>query len=186
MEADDRSPETIELERVLAPLDEEEAERAMRSAEASLTERPRRYRLLGAQLAIEKPQGQSGLPDRLVEVFVADYDNHRSLRLVVGADGGVVGSEVLGYEPPFSADEISEARRLAERDESLARLARREELVVSTFAPSTAPLGERHVGLRYALPEEDLALPVASVLVNLAAGEVLRSDIEERVREGGG
>jgi hypothetical protein len=185
MEEDLRSAETRQLDAVLGPLGEEEQQQAIQAAEARIGRETDRYRILGAELLIEKPTDPDIAPERLVEVLAADYANRRGLRVLVRPTGAEE-IEVLAYEPVFHPDEIAEARQIAERDEGLAELARREEHFVTPFSP-ISEIGARLIGLRYALAEGDgAARLVAGVAVDLPAGEVVRLDLHEREQDEGG
>jgi hypothetical protein len=185
MEEDLRSAETRQLEAVLAPLGEEEQQQAIQAAKARIDRETDRYRILGAEVMVEKPTDPDLAPERLIEVLAADYANRRGLRVLVRPTGAEE-IEVLVYEPVFHPDEIAEARQIAERDERLAELARREEHFVTPFSPASV-VGARVIGLRYLLAEGDgAARLVASVAVNLPAGEVIRLDLHEPEQDEGG
>jgi hypothetical protein len=178
MDADLRSVQTRQLEAMLAPLGEEEQQQAIQAAQARITQETDRYRILGAELAVEKPTGPDLLPERLIGVLAADYANRRGLRVLVRPTGADE-IQVLTYEPVFHPDEIAEARQIAERDQRLAELGRREEQLVTPFSPSSE-IGARLIGLHYFLAEDDQAARlVASAVVDLPAGEVLRLDWHE-------
>jgi hypothetical protein len=183
METDPRSPQTRQLEAVLAPLGEEEEQQAILSAAASIADISDRYRILGAEVVIEKPSAPDVVPERLLAVFVADYANRRSVRVPVQPTGAAGEIEVLAYEPALHPDEVDEARRIAEQDERLARLVREERQVVGVFSP-VSEVGAREVGLHYALPRGDRpAELVATVVVSLVAGEILQLELHGRDSE---
>ena len=178
MDADLRSVQTRQLEAVLAPLAEEEQQQAIQAAEARITQETDRYRILGAEVAVEKPTGPDLAPERLIAVLAADYRNRRGLRVLMRPTGADE-IEVLEYEPVFHPDEIVEAREIAERDQRLGELAHREEQFVTPFSP-ISEVGARLIGLHYFLSEGDEAARlVASVVVDLPVGEVIRLDWPE-------
>jgi hypothetical protein len=178
MDADLRSVQTRQLEAVLAPLGEEEQQQAIQAAEARITQETDRYRVLGAELEVEKPTGPDLALERLIAVLAADYANRRGLRVRVRPTGADE-IQVLEYEPVFHPEEIAEARQIAERDQRLAGLARREEHLVTPFSP-ISEIGARLIGLHYFLAEGDQAARlVASAVVDLPAGEIVRLDWHE-------
>jgi hypothetical protein len=179
MEADPRSTETRQLEAVLAPVSEEEAQQATESAVAGIAEVSDHYRILGAEVVIEKPAAADVVPERLLAVFIADYANRRSVRVPVRPTG--VGEiEVLSYEPALHPDEEAEARRIAEQDERLRRLLRGDEQVVTAFSPVSV-VGAREVGLHYASTQAGPpAEPLATAVVSLVTGELLHLELHGR------
>jgi hypothetical protein len=184
----DRSPHARQLREVVAPLEKEEERRAMAAAVAQL-ERPqeRRFRVLGAELLVEKPRQPDALPERRIDVIVVDYDGRQILEVLVDANGEVVGREQLGYQPAFDPDEVDEADAIAKQDPRVARLTQQPEVLVSTFVPVVdAELGVRLVGLRYAIVESDEVRFLADVGVDLCARAVVEFEAMGTAGESGG
>lgn len=174
-----------QFEAAVAPLEAEEERRAVAAAVVQL-DRPeqRRFRVLGAELLIDKPRRLDAAPERRIDVIVVDYDARRIVEVVVDGEGEVVDHDELAYQPAFHPDEVGEAYEIAVRDERVARLAQLQEAAVSTFAPEVdAERGTRLVGLRFAVVEQEEVRYLANVAVDLCARAVLSF---EDVRTGGG
>jgi hypothetical protein len=178
-----RSGLTRRLQRVLAPVSKAEERRAMKSAIDYFVNKRNsddvRYRVLGATLRVDKPPQPAAVPPRLIDVYIADYDDKRNLAIVVDRRGKVVRSETLGFQPAFHVEEIAEARQIAEQDERVARLAKRRGLFVSDFGPS--PMGRedaRLIGLRYAVARaHQRFVHLASVVVDLSERKIVHVEI---------
>ena len=101
---------------VLAPLEDEEAARAVSLALQSLAEvgrDPSRLRRYPPQLRIEKPTERNGTPRRFVRVQIGDRDKHLVYDISVDTDGRIAESAAVeGVYPPVTADELREARRV--------------------------------------------------------------------------
>lgn len=187
----DMSDLTRRLKPVLAPLSKKEERQAVKSAVEHLTaeigsEHDLHYRILGAEIRIEKPPRRGDVPKRLIRVLIADYSNQRNLDISVNHKGKVVQSEVLrGLQPAFHPDEIQEAKEFAERDERVARLAKMPGSFASAFASDLAVArGRRLVGLHYlAAAKSGEVKPLATLVVDLASGEIV--DFRDDKAEGG-
>ena len=133
------------------------------------------YRILGAELRIDKPAQPGKLPDRMVAVVIVDYGGKRHLHVLVNASGAVAKVEDLtGSQPPFSTDEIAEARAIAEQDSRVARHLGREGLFVSDFGPAPAPDYARRVGLRYVVLNQGRIIgSLALAIVDLSARKLV-------------
>jgi hypothetical protein len=149
---------TRRLARVLVPLSRREQDRAINAAlkhffAQSELGAETRFRVIGAELRLEKPPKRGAVPKRLIQVFVVDYANRKSLGITVGTNGKVAKSQVLCFQPTFHEDEIADARKLAESEERVGRIARRRRAFVNTFTPHEATMGgNRMIGLRYLGP----------------------------------
>jgi hypothetical protein len=184
---------TRQLEQLLSPLGEAEERRAVSAAIDWTTAqaggaRDLRYRVLGANLRIEKPRRREEMPPRWIRVLIADYTHRRNLEVTVDGAGAVVeGGELAGLQPAFHRDEVREARQIAERDPIVARWARAERSFAGAFAPNADRENRRLVGLRYlaALAAEDQgqSTPLGTVVVDLYGGTVV--DIKDYTTAGG-
>lgn len=182
---------TRRLKPVLASLSKKEERRAVKAAtEHFVAETGRtadiRYRILSTEIRIEKPPKRGAMPERLIRVLIADYTNQRNLDISVNAKGEVVQSEALrGLQPAFHPDEIREAKEFAQRDRRVARLAKTTGSFAGAFASDLSlERGRRMVGLHYlAATKDGAARPLATVVVDLASGEVI--DFRDDKAEGG-
>src|SRR6266699_6532455 len=171
---------TRHLEPVIAPLSEEEEQRAIKAVVDYLTEelgseaKPH-FRVLGAELRIDKPPRPEVVPLRLIRVLVADYDRKRNLDFVVDATGKIVRVEEYPGQPAFSLDEMKEAREIAERDKQVARFAKMRGSFVSEFGPAlVSEQGDRLIGLRYAVTKKNQPTRLlVSVVVDLNERELV-------------
>jgi hypothetical protein len=187
----DMSDLTRKLKPVLVPLSKKEERQAVKSAVEHLiaeigSGHDLRYRILGAEIRIEKPPRRGDVPERLIRVLIADYSNQRNLDISVNHKGKVVQSEVLrGLQPAFHPDEIQEAKEFAERDKRVARLAKMSGSFASAFASDLAlERGRRLVGLHYlAAAKSGEVKPLATLVVDLASGEIV--DFRDDKVEGG-
>lgn len=166
---------TRRLVPVLAPLGKKEERRAIKAALDWMAVdlsglKETRFRLLGAELRIDKPPTPRGVPRRLVRVLIADYTNRRNVDVTVDAEGRVLnGSTLHRFQPAFHAEEIGEARDIAEHDSRVASVVRRRGAFPVPFAPGhgTEP-GPRAVGLHYLVATRGGgAAPLATVVVDL-------------------
>lgn len=141
---------------VLAPLEDEEAARAVSLALQSLAEvgrDPSRLRRYPPQLRIEKPTERDGTPRRFVRVQIGDRDKHLVYDISVDTDGRIAESAAVeGVYPPVTADELGEARRVAESDPRVRKLIGDESVQVHVFAPEHGPSRNRRVGIVYLRP----------------------------------
>lgn len=140
-----------------------------------------RLRVLGAELAVEKPR-RGTIPVRMVDVVIRDDTRRRALSVLVDGKGKVVRVEELDFQPGFQPDEIEEAHEIAARDRRVSAVARRRGAFVSVFAPAGHDdRGGRIVGLRYAVPaKRETIAHVASAVVDLSVGELVSFERVER------
>jgi hypothetical protein len=181
---------TRKYKRVLAPLGKTEERRALRAAVEWMTAqagnaRDLRYRVLGAELRIEKPPRHEEVPPRWIQVLIADYTNRRNLQVTIDSEGSVVeGGAPAGLQPAFHADEVREAREVAERDPRVKRWARTKRSFAGAFVPGAERETRRLVGLRYlAAEKEDQARPLGMVVVDLYGLEIV--DLTDYTTQGG-
>jgi hypothetical protein len=174
-----RSASTAKLRAVLAPLRAREEKAATTAAIDGLRRDAKlaadaRFRVIRVVLAIEKPERRESVPQRLVEVVLADYTARRVYRAVVDGRGRAVGIEELMYQPPYHLDEVKEAHAIARSDQRFARIARAKGVFASPFVPA-AQDGERSrlVGLRYAARAKDRVAQVGSAVVDLTRRELM-------------
>jgi hypothetical protein len=177
---DNRSRLTRRLGAVLAPLGKREAGRAIRVATDHLLRElgsgeEGRFRIIGAELKIEKPPRRGATPKRLIQVFIVDYANPRNLGVIIDSRGRMLESRALTFQPTFADDEISEARAIAERDARVSAIAKRRRTSVNTFTPrEAAERGHRIIGLRYfASRRQARAQIAATVVVDLNEGRLV-------------
>jgi hypothetical protein len=146
------SQSTRQLARVILPLKPKEARAAINAARARVSDDlSDHYRILGAELRIDKPSDPAKTPARTVGVLIVDYGNRRNLEVLV--DGGGKVSRIIdlqGAQPAFTKDEIEEARGIAEQDSRVERFARMKGSFVSEFGPRRTADNARRIGLRYA------------------------------------
>jgi hypothetical protein len=189
----DMSSLTRQLGSVLAPLSKGEERQAIRAAVNQLTAEigrtaEARYRVLGAEISIDKPARRGAIPKRLIQVLIVDYGNRRNLRFLVDSRGEFTERTVLRHQPPFHRDEIKEARAIAEQDARVAELARLRGSFVSAHAPMMAAEAEgRRVGLSYTLAARGRApQPLALVVVDLCERRLVAFEPMPSAGNGGG
>ena len=175
----DMSTLTRRLRPVLKPLGKTEEGAAIRLAMADLLaepDRPKdaRFRVLGAELAIEKPPRPEAVPTRAIAVLIADYANRRHLRFLVEKNK-LTRRDGLAFEPAFHIDEIREGRRIAERDRGVAAAARTRGAFASPFSPAAGgEPGVRLIGLRYAVARKGKPTAVlGTAVVDLSAAALI-------------
>jgi hypothetical protein len=175
--------------RLLAPLHKREEQRAIQAAVERFTaELPDgqevRYRVLGAELLVEKPEVPSKLPKRFIEVLIVDYPGRRNLQFLVQERGQVARVATIRGQPTFHEEEIQEARRIAGSDPRVAAVRRHRGLFVSAHAPPRpSETGGRVVQLHYVLAVKQRYEIAASVLVDLSDRRLLSVDVAGQ-REG--
>jgi hypothetical protein len=147
---------TKKLARVIVPLKKKEEQAAINAARAYLASQlSDHHRILGADLRINKPSDPGKTPQRMLGVLVLDYGHKRNLEVMVDSKGKVVEViELHGAQPAFTNDEIKEARKIAEQDRSVNRLAKMKNSFVSEFGPERTPDHARRIGLRYAIAQK--------------------------------
>jgi hypothetical protein len=166
------SPSTRKLARVILPLKPKEARAAINAAKArAANDLSDHYRILGAELRIDKPPDPAKAPVRTVGVLIVDYGNRRNFEVLVDGSGKV--SRVIdlrGAQPAFAKDEIEEARGIAEQDSRVDRFARMKGSFVSEFGPPRAADNARRIGLRYArVDRHQITKVLAHAVVDLSA-----------------
>lgn len=167
---------TRKLARVVVPLKTKEEQAAIKAAKAHLAaELSDHYRILGADLRINKPSDPGKTPQRTVGVLVLDYGHRRNLEVIVDAKGKVIHVvDLHGAQPAFAADEIEEARKIAEQDRGVARVAKMKGSFVSEFGPERASDHARRIGLRYAIVHKNhVSRVVAHAIVDLSARKLI-------------
>ena len=137
---------------VLAPLDPQEAARAVESAVQRLVlsgARVDRLIAYSPQLQIEKPDERGAAPRRFVRVPIRDRDERQLRELTVDGDGQVVAERRsdVGYPPP-TKDELERAKYLAESDERVRELIGEGEITVRVLSPAHSDRN-RHVGIEF-------------------------------------
>lgn len=165
--------------KAVAPLGKREERRAVAAAvshfESRLAKRREpRFRVIGAELTVEKPRSPRGVPTRLVSVVIAHYDAREVLSIQVDAAGRVVSSQALDFQPVFHADEVAEARALVEQDAPLRRAASRKSAFVHVFGPHQDRRRARLIGLQYLRTlRGDRVESVARAVVDLDRAQVV-------------
>jgi hypothetical protein len=170
-----RSALTRRHAHLLAPLNKKEERIATRSAEEHLGSisphgQERRFRVLGADLRIEKAERPSEPPLRFTRVVIVDYSQKQNLSVLIDRKGKVARVEKMRGQPVFHEDEVQEAREIAERDDRLAQVRKLRGLFVSTYAPPTSfATDARIVGLHYVVSRSQRQHEMlASVAVDLS------------------
>jgi hypothetical protein len=170
------SPESKRIKTIARPLTKAEERRAITAAVTAFGRTARgdgnrRFRVLWAELRVDKRARPKLLPPRRIAVVIVDYGGLRSLEFLVDNGGRVVGERTLSLSPPFAADEVKEARAIAEHDPRVARLIQTGASFDGVFTPGGQ--GERRprlVGLRYAVSKRGRAFDLrAAVVVDLSA-----------------
>jgi Cu2+-containing amine oxidase len=135
-----------------------------------------RYRVFPVELRIEKPAKPSAAPQRMVAVLVVDYENRRTIEVLVDAQAKAVGkTDLSGYQPAFLAEEIQQAREIAEQDERVAKAIRVRGVFASAFGPHRdGDPGARLVGLRFAAEDRKRgARLLGEAVVDLSAQKLM-------------
>jgi hypothetical protein len=170
---------TKKLRPVIAPLKGKEERAAIEAAKARLGgELSDHYRILGAQLRIDKPVKAGKVPDRMVGVLVVDYGKRRNVEVLVDSRGKVAQVlDLMGAQPAYTRDEIAEARAIAEQDSRVARHARRKGSFTSEFGPERATDNARRIGLRYAVVDKGrISGALAHAIVDLSMRRLVYFD----------
>jgi hypothetical protein len=169
------SEATRRLRRLIAPLSPAEERQATEAAVAYIKSEAGaevRFRVLGAELSIDKPANPEELPMRLIRVLAVDYDRQRHLDFTVSTRGRIVQvTDYPGTQPAFHNDEIREARDITESDEQVARVVQGQDTVASPFVPMRdAADRNRLIGLHYAaIRRSQPARFLGSAVVDLTA-----------------
>ena len=179
------SEATRALGNAIAPLKDKEASAAGEAAIKHLAAKlSKRHRIFGVELRVGKP-ADSAPPKRQIAVLVVDYTERRVIE-VLTADGSVVNvKDLRGFQPAFLAEEIEEARELAQSDERLARILENDNVFDSAFAPHRSPDNQsRAIGLRYAVSESARDIRIlAEAVVDLSERKLVHVEmIETRER----
>lgn len=180
------SESTRRLAKVVLPLRQKEHLEAIKAAKAHLAnDLSDHYRILGAELRIDKPPDPRKAPVRMIGVIVVDYGNRRNYEVLVGAGGKVAKVVDLGgAQPVFTSEEIEEAREIGERDPRVARLRKMKGSFVSEFGPDRAADNARRIGIRYALIEKGrVSRVLAHSIVDLSVRRLV--EFEEASAEPG-
>jgi hypothetical protein len=167
---------TRRLAKVVLPLRQKEQLEAIKAAKAHIAkDLSDHYRVLGAELRIDKPPDPKDTPLRMIGVMIIDYGNRRNYEVLVTGSGKVVRVvDLRGAQPPYTREEIEEARKIGEQDPRVARVAKRKGSFVSEFAPERAADNARRIGLRYAVVEKGRASGVvARGVVDLSARKLV-------------
>src|SRR2546426_1347486 len=114
---------TKRLQKVIAPLNKVQERQVLKSVNSYMNEEYTRkaaaihFRILGAELSIDKPPQQGPISQRLIRVLVADYGNRLILEFLLDPKAKILKVEnYSGLQPAFHKDEIKEARTIAQRD----------------------------------------------------------------------
>jgi hypothetical protein len=180
------SESTKRLAKVVAPLKRKEQLEAIKIAQGHVAkELSDHYRILGAELRIDKPADPKQTPQRMIGVMVADYGNRRNYEILVGGKGKIVGVvDLAGAQPAYTLEEIKEARQIAEHDSRVAVFAKSKGSFASEFSPDRARDNARRIGLRYAVAEKGRPSRVlARGVVDLSARRLV--EFEETSAEPG-
>ena len=171
------SAATISLLKVIKPLTAKEEHTAVAAAVKYLgQELSQRYQVFPAELRIEKPPKPRAVPKRTIAVLIFDYDNRRTTEVLLSALGKPLRrTDLTGFQPAFLANEISQAREIAERDERVAQAIRTRGVFASAFGPDrNVELGARIVGLRYAAVDSRHTLRLlGEAIVDLSKQELV-------------
>jgi hypothetical protein len=143
---------TRDLAKVILPLKPKEERAAINAAKVHVAkELSEHYRILGAELRINKPSDPAKAPPRMVGVLIVDYGNRRNFEVLVNGSGKVVEViDLRGAQPAYTREEIGEARAIAEQDDRVSRFAKMKGSFVSEFGPERTGDNSRRIGLRYA------------------------------------
>jgi hypothetical protein len=170
------SDSTKALIKVIVPLRRAEVLAAIKAAESHLArELSDRYRVLGAELRIDKPADPKKSPLRMVGVVIVDYSKRRNYEVFITGSGKVVRVvDLTGAQPAYTSEEIQEARKIGEQDRRVARFAKMKGSFASEFGPERAADNARRIGLRYAQVEKGrVSRVLAHAIVDLSAGKIV-------------
>ena len=178
------SAASVKLGKLLSPVTKTEARQAIKTVEATLKKAASKdgpsFAILWAALSMEGASKRGEKPRRLIEVVAVDYAGRRNLRYLIDAKGNVAEVGDLLYRPPFSDEEMREARTIAESDARVARIAKVRKSFVSEFGPDDdGSRGARLVGLRYAAPVKGGFELLARVVVDVSSGRLVSMETGE-------
>ncbi len=178
----EQSEQTAQLQPIIGPLTDQEQLAALEAVRRHMAQRSIRYRIVGPELLIDKPPSRDASSARQIRALVIDYDNMANLQIVMQPGGNIVDAQRIDWQPPFTAEEIDEARQIAESDERVARIIRQEGVSLITFGPPASATATatmpRLIGLRYVVMVES-RMGLVRVVVNLSTrtlGEVQESE----------
>ena len=182
------SEATKRLLPLIAPLTAKELKVAAAAAKKHFQEElSERHIVFSPELRIEKPGRPDEKPVRAIAVLALDYMRDRTVEILLDAGCKVLRSTVIeGYQPAFTAEEISEARRIAEADGGVAAIATMKGVFVSPFGPHREEAqGSRQVGLHYAVREgKRQARLLGDAVVNLSTGKLVSFERESPAGRG--
>jgi hypothetical protein len=170
---------TRKLAPVIAPLKGKEERVAIQAAKAHVVkELSDHHRVFGAELRIEKPSDTRTPPRRLIGVLIVDYGNKRNFEVLVDALGKVWRVvDLRRAEPAYLAEEIIDARRIAEQEKRVAHYAKMRRSFVSAFGPERTSDNARRLGLRYAVVDRNgHSRVLAHAVVDLSTGTLVQFD----------
>ena len=161
-------------ESVLAPLDPEEAEAAIRLALEIVDIASDRARVYPPALRIEKPPERDGAPTRAVWVRIRDRDRRLVHEVIVQDDRVVDHVESDAASPPVSDDEREEAIAVLSAEPRLGELLAEADIAIDWFSPGGhGP--ERLLGARLVRVDGyEVAEPVADAVVDLDTATLVR------------
>jgi hypothetical protein len=158
---------------VLVPLGAAEAERAVQAALERVGPEVA-TELRGYELLIEKAQRRDEVPLRRVRVLIGEVASDVGYEVIVDDAGKVVSADRReGQNFPFLSDEIDRAEEIAARHERVAQILERPDVRAGAFHPPRHEAGHRLVGLHYMTSDPAAIEMLATVVVDLASGEVV-------------
>ncbi len=175
---------TRDLAEVILPLKPREERAAIDAAKVRVgSELSDHYRILGAELRIDKPSDPTKAPPRMIGVLIVDYGNRRNFEVLVDGNSKVVRViDLHGAQPAYTREEIEEARVIAEQDNRVGRFAKLKGSFVSEFGPERTGDNSRRIGLRYArVLKGRLSSVLARAVVDLSGRKLV--DFEETPAE---
>jgi hypothetical protein len=175
---------TRNLAKVILPLKPKEERAAIAAAKVRVaSELSDHYRILGAELRIDKPSDPTKTPPRMIGVLIVDYGNRRNFEVLVDGKSKVVRVvDLHGAQPSYTREEIEEARAIAEQDNRVGRFVKLKGLFVSEFGPARTADHSRLIGLRYArVLKGRLSSVLARAVVDLSGRKLV--DFEETPEE---
>lgn len=145
-----------------------------------------RHRVVGADMKEDKPSGRATTARRLGEIGVYDYDRDTLVVPIVDLRSGhvVTIEERRGIQPPLTADELEEAKKIALSDPACQPIKRYRGLDVVAF-PARAAFTETHpaYGHRcfalYFWTRGTRPKRLAAVMVDLSAQRLVPGDPDD-------
>jgi hypothetical protein len=167
------SEDTAMMLEVIGPLSSEEERAADSAVHRRLEGQSQRYRIFGPELLIDKPPRRGEQAQRTIRAIVVDYENASNLEIVLNPSGEIMEAKAIVWQPPFSPEEVAEARQIAESDGRVAAVRDGPGLEVIPFgAEHVEHPTARLVGLRYLAVDANRVLSVQAV-VNLSTRELI-------------